>query len=213
MLRRPFRAVPQARVFRRNFSGGGLCDGSARAIGPAGAALLLLAATLGCKPSASPEQDDEIKVRPLGEAPHAQRPRVLFPDDLHVEDDTVNQFISHALQTVEEGDYDRFRQIFGIHFPPPDEAQFRRVWRSVQEVAVARVFQERGKPNEYYVYVVVKLREPDRHDRTQRDVPVLIHQEEGRWRLGEVPAEMVRRIRAASSLPATAPAASSSGSP
>jgi len=118
----------------------------------------------------------------------------------------LNKFIQDALIICHQGDYDAFRQSFGTTYEPPSEVDFIRVWSNVAEIAVERVLADpREEFNRYYVLAKVRLRVADKKNRRQRDIPIMVYQEGGQWRLGPAPGEIIDRMRAAMSQPASAP--------
>jgi hypothetical protein len=166
------------------------------------APLLVLALLAGCKGDGAGTDEgsiDQPSLRVLN--PDAAAPTVIFPHRLKTDDVTLNEFIHHALEVCAEGDYDKFRELFGTAYRPPGKEQFERVWQGVREVAVVGVYPDRQEPPEYYVHAVVELRKPDRRERTQRDVVVWIFREADEWRMGAAPGEITNRILVASTQP------------
>jgi len=123
------------------------------------------------------------------EDPTAPAPTVEFPADVRSDDATLNAFVEHALQVCARGDYDGFRQLFDVAYPPQSLADFERVWHAAKELAVAGLRRGPGEPARYYVHIVVRWREPDRKNRTERDTIVKVFREGGKWRIAPVPKE------------------------
>lgn len=134
--------------------------------------------------------------------PDAPRPEIEFPDTLRQQDESLNLFIEKALQVCHNGDYDAFRQLFGTSYNPPSDADFQRVWHGVKDIRIERIYRGKGDPPKYYVLAVVNLRKPDSKLREQRTAPLMVFQEQGRWRLGPAPGEVVERIHALETQPA-----------
>ena len=135
-------------------------------------------------------------------------PPVSFAPECRQKDATLNKFIQDALTICHRGDYDALRQLFGTAYEPISESDFKRVWRNVADIAVGQVYADQREPPRYYVVLAkVRLREADKEDRRERDIPIMVFQEGGRWRLGSAPSEVIDRMRAAASQPATDPAA------
>ena len=161
-----------------------------------------------CSRDVAVDEDTQIDLPPIVvENPEEPRPAVSFASECRQEDATLNKFIQDALTTCHRGDYDAFRQLFGTAYEPTSESDFKRVWRNVEEIAVCQVHAGKREPPHYYVLAKVRLRKADKKDRRERDIRIMVFQEGGRWRLGSAPSEVIDRMRAAASQPATDPAA------
>jgi hypothetical protein len=171
-------------------------------------AALLTVWLAGCKRPAGNDSDDGIHKTPIiYKDPNAEAPNVIFPEQFKTEDVALNEFIRKALESCKTGDYDKFRQLFGVASDPPAGAQFDRVWKGVKEIRVAGMYQGPQRPPEYYVHVVVQLRQPDRHERTERQAVIVVFQEGGEWRLAPAPSEIQGQILYADTQPASGPSA------
>ena len=176
----------------------------------------LLAGTLpgGCRCSRDVAVDEgpEINKKPIiEENPEAPRPGVLFPAEFRQDDASLNAFVERALTVCYQGDYDAFRQLFGMTFQPPAEAEFKRVWHGVKSIEVTRIQAGPQKEPHYYVLAKVLLRAPDQKGRQERTVPVMVFQEAGQWRLGPPPQEAIDLLRASQTQPESGPASGSAG--
>ncbi len=156
-----------------------------------------------CQKDVGASDEAEIDLPTLVEnRPHAPRPATYFPGDLQVDDVKVNQFINRMLKVCEEGDYDGFRQRFGIAYAPPDRVKFENIWHGVREIRIEDLRAAPSDPPVYYLYVVVKLRKPDSEGRMERPIVVMLFQETDEWRMGPASKEIVRKFLAAASRPA-----------
>ncbi|MHC4444786.1 MAG: hypothetical protein ACYTF1_11725 [Planctomycetota bacterium] len=126
--------------------------------------------------------------------PHAQRPMTHFSSDLHTEDVGLNKFVEKALTVCEQGDYDSFRQLFGTAYAPPEKQSFQRVWHNVRDIQVGKLLSARSNAELYYLHAVIRFRETDQKERTNRDLVLTIFKEEGDWRLGTASKEISNRI-------------------
>lgn len=126
--------------------------------------------------------------------PHAERPNTHFSSDLHAEDVGLNKFVEKALAICEQGDYDAFRQLFGTAYPPTEKKAFEDVWRNVRDIQVGKLQGEKTNSEVYYLYAVVRLRKPDRKERTKRDLVLTIFKEEGEWKLGPASNEIINNV-------------------
>jgi len=178
-----------------------------------GAALVVAGAMGGCRCSGQAGVDEaKIDEPPLDKVyPNVDRPRAEFPRSCQTDDPTLNKFIGTILAVCERGDYDTFRQSFGTAYDPTEEKDFERFWRNVGEIRVAGIYPGKADPPEYYVHVVVRLREADRKGRQSRDAVVTVFQELGEWRIVPASKEIIQKVLAASTQPASVPADSGQG--
>ncbi len=159
----------------------------------------------GCECSGNRKAEDGPQIdRPdlARQIPGAPRPMVVFPADCRQADATVNKFIEHCLDVCARGDYDAYRQLFGVDYRPTSEADFKKVWQGVKGVTVRKVFPRPKDPlHRWYVLAKVELRNPDSKGRQERDVPLMVFKEGDMWRLGPVPREDIEVMRAVASQP------------
>ena len=193
---------------------------------------LCVAGSSGCKRQGNTDADDQIHQPPITAAnPKAESPEVIFPEPFKTDDVTVNEFIRKALETCRTGDYDTFRQLFGVTIQPPSDNQFVHVWQAVKEIRVAdKVLSRqelaailaakqgkklptagepsggRREPSEYYVHVVVQLRRPDRRERTERQAVVSVFKEDEKWHMAPAASEIQGLILYPNTQPASGPA-------
>jgi len=162
-----------------------------------------------CSRDVAVNEDTQIDLPAIVEEnPEAPRPAVSFSPECRQEDPALNKFIQDALTICHRGDYDAFRQLFGTAYEPTSESDFKRVWSNVEDIAVREVRADKRDPPRYYVvFAKVRLRKADKKDRRERDIPIMVFQEGGRWRLGSAPSEVIDRMKAAASQPAPDPAA------
>jgi hypothetical protein len=174
--------------------------------------MALAAGSIGgceCSRDVAVNPDTQIDLPPIAEEyPEVPRPAVSFPPECRQKDATLNKFIQDALTICHRGDYDAFRQLFGTAYEPTSELDFKDVWSNVADITVCQVHADKRDPPRYYVvFAKVRLRKADKKDRREREIPIMVFQEGGRWRLGPAPSEVIDRMRAAASQPATDPAA------
>lgn len=170
-----------------------------------GMVVALLAVTaVGCRRQSSAGGDDPMHPNKLkDDHPDLPTPEVIFPDQLKTDNVGANEFIRKALESCHTGDYDAFRQLFGVTAEPPEQEQFGHVWKGVQSIRVAGTYKDDrpDQPPEYYVHVVVQLRQPDRYDRKERQAVIWLFREGDEWRLAPAPSEIQGRILYADSQP------------
>lgn len=174
----------------------------------------------GCECSGSRKSDQGPKIdRPdlVQQIPKAPRPTVVFPSECRQQDATLNKFVEHCLDICARGDYDAYRQLFGVDYRPTSEGDFKKLWQGVKGVAVRKVFPRPKDSQRWYVLAKVELRNPDSKGRRERDVPLMVFKESNIWRLGPVPKDDIEVIRAvagrSASGPASAPASAPSSRP
>jgi hypothetical protein len=164
----------------------------------------------GCKcgKQSAATSEDGIETLPIVVTnPDAPAPTVDFPPRWHAKDASLNAFIASALKIAAEGDYEGFRQLFGAAYPPTGRQEFQRVWHAVQDISVAGLYGDRPDPEKYFLHAVVRRRGEDRKGRRKLDVVVMLYRESDRWRLGPATREIEEAILAASTQPASNPAA------
>ena len=180
-------------------------------------ALLILLCVVSTGPGCR-RKEEAAKSEPVP-AP-AARPQpvevLVFPDELRVEDDSVNVFLEQAMTVCTKGDYHAFRLLWSAREEPLPQDEFEEGWQAVREIRI-RVLEkvllapesgfEAGIDRTVYaVYADVHLdpehtagrREPD------REVVLMLVQEHDDWRLAEAPRSVrtwVKEKASASSAP------------
>ena len=135
---------------------------------------------------------------------------LVFPDALKVDDDSVNRFVTHAMTVCASGRYEAFRLLWSAREEPLPRGEYERGWQAVQRIRVRLVQKIKlaGRKGEasnaaapqvaYVVCAAVHLdtsllagrRKPD------RNVVVLVLQEQGEWRLARAPAKVRKWVKA-----------------
>ncbi len=135
--------------------------------------------------------------------PEEPRTRLIFPQEMQVDDLTVNDFVTHAMNTCASGDYDRFRLLWSATEEPLTRGRYEQGWQAVKVVDVKLLqkirLQEKGgvsaglkTQTAYVMQATVRLdprhkagkREPN------RDVIALILRENNTWRLASAPGKI-----------------------
>ncbi len=159
----------------------------------------------GCKCGRDVAAPDEVSIdQPAlsDQNPNVPQPEIHFPHELKTDDPTLNQFVLKILDICNKGDYDGYRQLFGTAYTPTPKTNFEHVWQQVRMIRVVRIEKHpRRDPPEYYLHARIILRQPDRQNRTERNVIIMMFKEDGEWRLGSAPKEVSRVIMAADSQP------------
>jgi len=166
--------------------------------------LWLVGALTGCKrqATANPDADGDMHKRQnILAHPDWPKPTVEFPQQLQTDDVAVNEFIHSALESCKTGDYDKFRELFGVTADVPEAPQFDHAWQGVKSIRVVGTKKGPQDPPEYYVHLVVELRQPDRYERTERQAVMSVFREANQWRMAPAPSEIQRLILFANTQP------------
>jgi hypothetical protein len=122
-----------------------------------------------------------------------------FPESLHAEDHTVNEFVTYAMTTCANGDYDSFRLIWSVREEPLTRQEYEKGWKAVRRVAIralekARIAPDpkRGETQPRTVYAVAAdvLFDPQQtapQQEAKRHVVLVLTREHDEWRLGQAP--------------------------
>lgn len=94
-------------------------------------ALLIAIGSCGCR-------RDESAPTPLPSVvePEHKPERLVFPAELRVEDDSVNEFVDRAMRTIAQGEYEPFRALWSVRRDPPSSADFEKGWQAVRSIRV-----------------------------------------------------------------------------
>lgn len=89
--------------------------------------------------------------------PEARRPRssklalpVSFPQELRVDDESVNAFVERALVGVAAGEYEPYRLLWSMKDEPLSRSDYERRWHGVTDIqlrALRRIILTTGKPS------------------------------------------------------------------
>ena len=134
---------------------------------------------------------------------------LIFPDELRVQDATVNDFVVRAMNTCGAGDYEPFRLLWSAREEPLPKDQFDEGWQAVQliriaglrKAVVAGAAEEPGSsPAGEIVYIVlaeVQLdpEHPAGKRQPQREVVLMLVRENDKWRMAQAPKPMRDWIR------------------
>ena len=134
----------------------------------------------------------------------ADQPKTVFvfPEELHVDDDSVNTFVNRAMNTCAGGDYEAFRLLWSAREDPLPRDEFEEGWKAVQEIRVRGLEPARlaadpsaGFPEPRLVYGVLADVAFDPTHRAAREEPqrrvvLMLTREHDEWRLGRAPKSM-----------------------
>ena len=127
-------------------------------------------------------------------APVAASALLDFPAALQCDNPEVNQFVRQMVDTCAGGDYEKFRLLWSVREQPFSRQDFERGWKSlkhVQVVALQRMKTREGQPL-YSLHARVEL-DPSMPE-PEREVVMLIVQENAQWRLARAPAHHRNKV-------------------
>lgn len=148
---------------------------------------------------------------------------LLFPDELHVAELTVNEFVTKAMTTCAAGEYEAFRLLWSARETPLPREEFEQGWQAVQNIqvrALEKVMLDadpnagRAEPETVYALLAEVSLDPMQkvgQKEPQRHVVLMLTREHEQWRLAQAPKPMrewvKNKIAAASgeSAPSTIP--------
>ena len=151
---------------------------------------------LGCRPDKDSTSRDDGSDEVQSEAPRAI---LNFPQELMVADATVNEFVTEAMQTCANGDYDSFRLLWSAREELITKREYERGWRAVLSMDIRALEKvklapdaARGETEPRTVYAVFAhvvfdpAQTADQQD-VERQVVLVVLREHDAWRLGKAP--------------------------
>lgn len=133
---------------------------------------------------------------------------LIFPDALKVEDESVNEFLTHAMAVCSQGDYSAFRLLWSAREEPLPRDEFRRGWSAVQSIRILhlqpvklpRSSEAEDEESLELVYaacadVQLDAEQLGRQHDPDRRVVLLIVREQDSWRLANPPRELRDWVR------------------
>lgn len=144
--------------------------------------------------SADTRDEDTARAKPVDV--------LIFPDELHVRDASVNAFVERAMHVCGAGEYEAFRALWSVREDPLPRDEFEQGWqavelariRALQPVVIASESKVEGSSGEkvYLVLAEVRLdpgsRAGEREPR--REVVLMLVREGDRWRLAKTPKKL-----------------------
>lgn len=168
--------------------------------------LFLLAGGSSCRR----DQADSDAPSPLPAAEEKEPTSVLvFPEQLRIDDESVNRFVARAMTTCASGEYDAFRLLWSAREQPLPRSEYERGWQAVRKIQIRLVQKVEltqaphkgsadtqptdAEPETAYVlYAAVHLDPTFQAGRrkSDRDVILLIRKEQQSWRLARANKKM-----------------------
>lgn len=142
---------------------------------------------------------------------------LVFPIDLRVPDDSVNEFVERAMSACATGEYDSFRRLWSAQRDPLSRGEFEQGWQAVRSIRVralqrviiaqaeatdAQSRADADRPAEdAAVYVLLTdLSLDPQHAAGQaqptREAALLIVREQDQWRLTRAPKQVREWVKA-----------------
>lgn len=162
-------------------------------------AALVLASML-CLGPACRRDDEGSNVQTEGDGVEPQvRDLLVFPDELRVDDPSVNEFVEGAMATCASGDYSRFRLLWSVHQDPLPRDEYEEGWQAVRKIKIRAVEQVlladqteldlSGTETAYVIWADVSLDPTHRAGQREprREVILMIIHEQEAWRLTRAP--------------------------
>ena len=129
---------------------------------------------------------------------------LVFPGELRVEDESVNEFVVRAMTTCASGDYAAFRLLWSVLQEPLPRDEYKKGWQAVQEIRIRALKEialapgsqeDPGESKTAYVVVADVALDPSHpaaRSQPQRQAVLMIVKEREEWRL----AQATKRVRA-----------------
>ncbi len=127
---------------------------------------------------------------------------LVFPDEVRVEDASVNDFLERAMEDCASGDYDKFRLLWSARQEPLPRDEFEQGWQAVRQIrirALQRVMlapdpdHELDQGETVYAFLADVALDP-MHRAGQREpnreVVLMVIREHEQWRLARAPKPM-----------------------
>jgi len=167
------------------------------------AAVAMLALSVMLVPACRRDvQGDDITETPVEPVQLQQKNLLSFPDELYVEDESVNEFVRQAMDVCASGDYDAFRLLWTARQDPLPHDEFEKGWQAVEEIHVRALERVRlvdeaedGQGKAYAGYAVfAEVHLDPTHIRAKvepdREVVLAMVREHDQWRLAKAPKAM-----------------------
>lgn len=152
--------------------------------------------------------DESAPAGGSGEAPPPPPAELLvFPDEVRVEDPSVNEFVESAMTACASGDYERFRLLWSVRQEPLPRNEYEEGWQAVQKIeirALERAFLSNGtepqlsETEKAYVILADVSLDPTRRAGQReplREVVLMMVREQDTWRLTRAPKALRNWVR------------------
>jgi hypothetical protein len=165
--------------------------------------MFLAAVTVGADLGCRREEEAPAGGAAPDKLPAEQAGVLVFPEELKVEDDSVNEFLTRAMTVCTTGDYEAFRLLWNVREEPLARDEFEKGWQAVEEIRVRALEKvilasdegaEPGVSRTAYVTCAdVRLdaeritKHPGREIEAERQVVLMLLREHDEWGLAWAP--------------------------
>ncbi len=168
---------------------------------------LVLTALLCIGPSCRRENDSASEDPRPADARQQSVDLVVFPDELLVEDASVNDFVTSAMAVCAGGDYERFRLLWSPRHDPLPRSEYEQGWQAVRQIRIRALEKvilapdpRQGRTQAETVYAVLADVSLDPthaagQKEPKREVVLMLTREHDAWRLASAPKQMRVWIR------------------
>ena len=127
---------------------------------------------------------------------------LVFPDELRVDDGSVNELVGRALSACGSEDYEAFRLLWSAKESPLPREEFEQGWHAVVSIRVRGLEKgfldadpSAGRDERETVYallaeVSLDPAQPAGQKQPQREVVLMLARERDEWRLAKAPKAM-----------------------
>jgi hypothetical protein len=158
-----------------------------------------LGASHGCRQETADEPGDPaVEVAATGPIG-----TVVFPEAHHVQDESVNEFLDHAMTVCTAGDYGAFRLLWSAREEPLPREEFEKGWQAMLDIrvrALEKVLFAKEKKAEdpaamrsayaFYADVHLDPAQLTSDQKPERQVVLMLVREHSGWRLAKAPREV-----------------------
>lgn len=155
---------------------------------------LMTLAIGGCKKGEADGDTSSQLTTPADDTP--QKELVSFPPDFTCDDPEVPEFLKSAVKACVDQDYDKFRSMWSARDEPISEKEFIRAWQANPRFALTEMRRMQTPEGEivYAVRAHVSL-DPNEVPEPDRDVVLLIVNENDNWRLRRAPKKLIKMMK------------------
>lgn len=166
-------------------------------------AAVLLCVGMACRR----DQADSAVSTPTDDPKPSVEDLLIFPEEMQVADESVNEFVARAMTVCAAGRYEDFRLLWSARDQPLSRGEYEMGWQAVREIRIRALERvrlgpdsTRGGEDGEFVYVIlagVSL-DPTQSAGGQepnREAVLMAIREQDDWRLARAPKKMREWIR------------------
>ena len=168
---------------------------------------VLMFAPCGCTRNSSTADEQDAEDGALVLDSDEPTPVFEFPDSVRCSNDSLNEFLEEFRSICERGEYDRYRLALSRQLEPVQKGQFERIWLSVKHIRVElikKLPEIKAIPSPAFAVLLrAQLREEAMSERPERQLTVVVFQEQGEWVFAPPPDDRISQaMKQAASQPA-----------